>query len=225
MKRILIALLMLTFSLMACNRNINNSTDELRTLQHDGLERTYLLHVPSSYDENKATSLVLLFHGGGGNAENQQRTSGFNELANKEGFIVAYPNGTGKFSDKILTWNGGICCGYASENQIDDVGFIRALVTELQTQYNIDSKRIYATGFSNGGIMSYRLACEASDLFAAIAPVSGTQNFEACKPSEPVSLIHFHGTDDTHLPYNGGIGDDSTTQVSIHQLKPLLISG
>lgn len=207
-------LLALTFSLLACSRNVPApSADQTLTLTHAGLERTYILHVPSSYDESKPTPLLLSFHGGGGNAENQRRVSGFNELSDENGFIVAYPNGTGRLEDTILTWNGGNCCGYAVANNVDDVGFIRALVAELQSQYNIDPKRIYASGFSNGGIMSYRLACDAADIFAAISPVSGTQNYDPCEPSEPVSVIHIHGTDDSHLPYNGGKGDDSITQV------------
>lgn len=191
----------------------NPTTESTHTLSYDGLERTYILHVPTTYDRNRAAPLVLDFHGGAGNANNQMRNSKFGELADEKGFIVVYPNGTGRLEDKILTWNGGTCCGYAVTNQIDDVGFIRALIAELQSQYNIDPKRIYATGLSNGGIMSYRLACEGSDIFAAIAPVAGTQDYVQCNPSEPVSVIHFHGTDDTHLPYGGGRGDDSIAGV------------
>ncbi|MCC6299985.1 MAG: prolyl oligopeptidase family serine peptidase [Anaerolineales bacterium] len=214
MKRILLSLLALTFSLLACARTVPATpTDSTQSIMHDGIERTYILHVPASYDEDEPTPLVLAFHGGGGNAENQRRTSGFNDLADEKGFIVVYPNGSGRLEDAILTWNGGTCCGYASTNQIDDVGFVRAVIAELQAEYNIDPKRIYATGMSNGGIMSYRLACDAADIFAAIGPVSGTQNYAQCNPSEPVSVIHFHGTDDTHLPYDGGVGDDSLTQV------------
>ncbi len=156
----------------------------------------------------------MSFHGGTGNAENQRSVSNFNDLADEKGFILVYPNGTGRLSDdKILTWNGGACCGYAMTNNVDDVAFVRAIVADLQSSYNIDSKRIYATGLSNGGILSYRLACEAADLFAAIAPVSGTLNYKVCAPSEPVSLIHFHGTADQNLPYDGGYGPDSIADV------------
>jgi polyhydroxybutyrate depolymerase len=162
---------------------------------------------------------VLNFHGGGGDATNQWRVSGFNQLADQEGFIVVYPNGTGRLEDKVLTWNGGACCGYAMANNIDDVAFVRALVADLQANYNIDPKRIYATGLSNGGIMSYRLACEASDIFAAIGPVAGTLNYKRCEPSQPVSVIHFHGTDDTHLPYDGGYGPDSVAGVLFASVK------
>lgn len=236
-RKAIVAPVVLAFALLACARTtptfapstptattqlpsqpsstapIPSSGDITITLNFDGIERSYILHIPSSYDERKPTPLLLAFHGGGGNAENQRRVSGFNEIADKNGFIVVYLNGTGRLEDTILTWNGGDCCGYAARNNTDDVGFVRAVVAELQSQYNIDPKRIYATGFSNGGIMSYRLACEAADIFAAIGAVSGTMNYSDCKPSEPVSVIHFHGTDDTHLPYNGGRGDDSLTQV------------
>jgi len=145
--------------------------------------------------------------------------SGFNQLSDEKGFIVVYPNGTGRLGDKLLTWNGGTCCGYAMTNNIDDVGFVRALVADLQASYKIDPKRIYATGLSNGGIMSYRLACEASDLFAAIGPVAGTLNYKQCAPSQPVAIIHFHGTDDTYLPYEGGYGPDSVGGVLFASVK------
>lgn len=213
MRRFAFFLFVLVLGVGACTRKTSDGADPAHTLIVDGLERTYILHVPASYDGSQPVPLVLNFHGGGGNALNQWRVSGFNQLADEEGFIVVYPNGTGRLGDKVLTWNGGTCCGYAQENNVDDVAFIRALVAELQTSLNIDPKRIYATGMSNGGIMSYRLACEAADLFAAIGPVAGTLNHSPCIPSQPVSVIHFHGTDDTHLPYGGGIGSESVTGV------------
>lgn len=215
MKRLLFLALLLAalLSLTVCTRRTSEADDPMQTLTAGGLERTHLLHVPASYDESRPAALVLNFHGGGGDAVNQRRVSGFNALADEAGFIVVYPNGTGRLGDKALTWNGGTCCGYAMTNHIDDVAFVRALVADLRTKYNIDPKRIYATGLSNGGIMSYRLACEAADLFAAIAPVAGTQNLDPCQPSEAVSVIHFHGTDDAHLPYDGGVGPESITGV------------
>ncbi len=96
---------------------------------------------------------------------------------------------------------------------MDDVGFTRAIIADLQTIAAVDMQRIYATGMSNGGIMAYRLACEASDLIAAIGPVAGTQNFAPCAPQLPVSVIQFYGADDTHLPYEGGYGPDSLVDV------------
>ncbi|MBI5653073.1 MAG: polyhydroxybutyrate depolymerase, partial [Chloroflexi bacterium] len=135
---------------------------------------------------------------------NAARMTGFSALADKEQFIVVYPNGTGRLGDKILTWNVGNCCGYALDNMVDDVGFVRALIEKLKREYPIDPKRIYATGISNGGMMAYRLACELSDTLAAIAPVAGALYGE-CKPAHQVAVIAFHGTADQHVLYNGGV--------------------
>src|SRR6202142_2908971 len=223
MKRIFSALLALTFGVLACSRTFNStptpSTDSTHTLTFGGIQRTYVLHIPSSYDGNQPVPLVFDFHGGLGNALTQIRTSNFEPLAEQKDFIVVYPNGTGLLGDKLLTWNGGTCCGYAVNHNIDDVGFVRAIVAELESNYKIDPKRIYATGLSNGGIMSQRLACDASDLFAAIGPVSGTLNDPQCAPKEPVSVIEFHGRADQHLPYDGGIGDKSLADLSFVSVK------
>ncbi len=191
-----------------------------RTLTHDGLERSYILYIPASINWSRPVPIVFVFHGGTGNAESAIRMSGFNGVADQNGFIVVYPNGTGRLSDnKLLTWNGGTCCAYAQENNVDDVGFVRAIVADLQPLVNIDPKRIYATGMSNGGILSQRLACEAADLFAAIAPVSGTLNFSPCNPSQPISVIEFHGTADQKIPYSGGFGPESLVNVDFTSVQ------
>ena len=202
-------------ALLACARTVATpsvpltSGDIIRTLKHDNNERNYLLHVPLNFKTTEMVPLVLVFHGGGGNAENAVRMTGFSKLADEEGFLVVYPSGSGRLDDTLLTWNGGNCCGYALRQNMDDVGFVRSLLSDVQTLALIDPHRIYATGMSNGGIMSYRLACELSDVIAAIGPVAGTLNYDQCQPSHPVSVIHFHGTDDQHLPYTGGVGEDS----------------
>ncbi len=183
-----------------------------RTLTHGGVERSYLLHVPRGHDATRSAALVLVFHGGGGNAESTARLTEFDRLADEAGFLVVYPNGSGRVP-KVLTWNGGACCGYAQRTQADDVGFVRAIVADVGAVAAIDRKRIYATGLSNGAIMAYRLACEAADLIAAIAPVAGTQNVEQCAPPGPVALVHVHGTEDAHVPYSGGVGARSLTRV------------
>jgi polyhydroxybutyrate depolymerase len=220
MKRLLTPLLFSALLLLACSSTTSNvRADSLHTLTYDGLERTYILHVPPSYNELHPVPLVISLHGGGGNAGHQRRVSDFNRLADDKGFIVVYPNGTGQRQDAILTWNGGACCGYAMTNNVDDVGFIRALIAELSNAYAIDPKRIYVTGISNGGIMAYRLACEASDVIAAIAPVAGTLNYKPCQPTHPVAVLHIHGTDDTHLPYNGGVGSDSRVGVNFASVQ------
>lgn len=194
--------------------------ESTRTLPHDGLKRSYIVYVPAAVDWSRPVPLVFVFHGGTGNAESAIRMSGFNGVADQNGFIVVYPNGSGLLSDdKLLTWNGGSCCGSAQRNNVDDVGFVRAMVTDLQAQANIDVKRIYATGMSNGGILSQRLACEAADLFAAVAPVSGTLNFQPCDPSRPISLIEFHGTADQNILYNGGYGPKSIAKVDFASVQ------
>ena len=116
---------------------------------------------------------------------------------------MVYPDGTGRLRDRLLTWNSWNCCGFARSQNIDDVAFFRALLANLWAAYRIDMRRIYATGLSNGGMMTYRLACELSDQIAAIAPVAGALN-GSCSPSSPVSVIIFHGTDDEHVLFAGG---------------------
>jgi polyhydroxybutyrate depolymerase len=170
---------------------------------HAARTRTYTVHLPRGIGDEHAFPLVIVLHGGGGNSEHAARMSGFSALADQENFIVVYPNGTGRLGEVLLTWNAGNCCGYALDNNVDDVGFIRALIEKLQREYPIDAKRVYATGMSNGGMMSYRLACELSDKIVAIAPVAGALNVE-CKPTAPISVIAFHGTADQHVLFEGG---------------------
>ncbi|TXT34112.1 MAG: polyhydroxybutyrate depolymerase [Planctomycetota bacterium] len=134
------------------------------------------------------------------------RFSGMNEKADKAGFIAVYPSGTGRL-DKVLTFNGGNCCGYAERQKVDDVAFTRALLDDVAKTLPIDAKRVFATGMSNGGIISYRLASELSDRIAAIAPVGGPMG------------THFHGTDDKNAPFKGGRGEDSLTQTEFYSIE------
>jgi polyhydroxybutyrate depolymerase len=187
--------------------------DYEETIIAGGKIRNYLLHVPPSYD-GKKTPLVIVLHGGGGNAGSTAEMTGMNIKSDQAGFIAVYPNGTSRISDeKLLTWNAGNCCGYALDNNIDDVGFIRELIGKLERELSIDTARIYATGISNGGMMSYRLACELSDKIAAIAPVAGAMGMADCNPVNPVSVIIFHGTADDHVLYEGGT---PRTQLDTH---------
>jgi len=174
------------------------------SLTHGGRTRTYVIHIPPAYDGVKNLPLVILLHGGAGNANIAMRMSNMNAKADKMGFVVVYPNGTGRFEKRLLTWNVGNCCGYALDAKSDDVGFIRELIEKLENELKINSKRVYVTGISNGGMMSYALACELSDKIAAIGVVSGALDYEKCQPKEPVSVLIIHGTDDEHVLYNGG---------------------
>ena len=177
-----------------------------------GRERTYLVHVPPSYDGSRPFPLVLSYHGGGTNAKVQARFSGLDKKADSAGFIVVHPNGTGR-SASLLTWNAGKCCLYAMLHRVDDVAFTRALLDDVATHLSIDPRRVYATGISNGGMMAHRLGCELSSRIAAIAPISGTLGVAACAPSRPVPVMHFHGTDDRFVNYEGGFGPKSRTKV------------
>lgn len=187
--------------------------DYTRTLHHEGQTRSYLVHVPAKYDPKQPTPVVLVFHGAMTDASITVRFTGLNEKSDKEGFIAVYPNGTGRLK-RMLTWNGGNCCGSAQLNKVDDVGFIRALLDDLAKVANVDAKRVFATGISNGGILCYRLASELSDRIAAIAPVSGTMGMATCNPKRPVSVMHFHGTDDKFVPIQGGPGERTLALVN-----------
>jgi polyhydroxybutyrate depolymerase len=181
------------------------SQEATERLSVDGRDRYYRVHLPPGYDGSTPYPLVLVLHGGGGHATNVEKMSGMSELADREGFIAVYPNGTGLLRYRLLTWNAvDNCCGYAHEHDVNDVAFFRALIEQLQQDYNIDPNRIFVTGISNGGMMAYRLGCEMADTFAAIAPVAGAMNLEVCDPRQPVSVIVFHGMDDQHVLYEGG---------------------
>ncbi len=190
------------------NRRLQNweggSGQPLSQLQAGGLTRNYYLYVPPGYSPKRKTPLVIMLHGGGGNAHNAEAVAQMIPAAREKGVLVVYPNGTGPLKDRLLTWNADNCCGYALDHQVDDVGYIRALISRLEQEYNIDPKRIYATGLSNGGMMTYKLGCELSDKLAAIAPVAGALNDPQCKPKAPLSVIAFHGTSDLHVLYQGG---------------------
>jgi polyhydroxybutyrate depolymerase len=172
------------------------------SLEFGGLTRTYLIHVPPGTDATTPLPLVFVLHGATESNEGVEQLSGMSARADAEHFLAVYPNGTGRISD-IPTWNAGNCCGYAAANQIDDIGYFRALLAELERDYAIDRKRVYFTGISNGAMMSYRVACEMSDEVAAISPVEGALNVD-CHPSSAVSVLIFHGTADHLVPFDGG---------------------
>lgn len=164
------------------------------TLSSGGATRHYLLHVPTSYQPGNPAALILNFHGYTSNSGQEQNLSNMSAKADREGFIVAYPDGLNN------TWHDGP----GAEGKADQQ-FIRDLIAALESQYSIDPKRIYATGISNGGGMSNRLGCDMADVIAAIAPVAGAYNFwQNCQPARPVPVLAFHGLDDNIVPYEGG---------------------
>ncbi len=176
------------------------------SIPHGGMDRTYLLHLPTGYDGMTELPLVLAMHGGFGNAYSIEYQSKLSIKADTENFIVVYPEGVVGGVLNISSWNAGWCCGYASNSNVDDVGFIDALLDTLINLYAVDTNRIYATGMSNGGFMSYRIGCELSERIAAIAPVAASMSIVDCNPSRPVPVMDFHSYIDTHIPFDGGIG-------------------
>jgi polyhydroxybutyrate depolymerase len=176
------------------------------TLRHGGRDRTWIVHVPPGAAAGAPLPVVLVFHGGGGNAHGQQAWSRLDAIADREGFLAVYPDGTGRFGRRLLTWNAGSCCGYARDNGVDDVGFVLALLDDLATRTAVDRRRVYATGMSNGAMMSYRLAAEASDRIAAVAPVAGAMVMTPPPPARSVPVMHIHSVDDPRAPYAGGPG-------------------
>ncbi|ADB37543.1 extracellular catalytic domain type 1 short-chain-length polyhydroxyalkanoate depolymerase [Spirosoma linguale] len=183
------------------------------TLWHQGQTRIYWVHIPPAYAKTDTSlPLVVALHGGGGSGQQFEAQSKLSEKADKEGFIVVYPDGLQNPGVlKLRTWNAGNCCGQiASVKQTDDVGFIRKLIDKLTTTYRIDPKRVYATGHSNGAMLCYRLACEFPDKLAAIAANAGTMQLKTtCQPSRVLSILHIHSRQDNNVPYTGGIGSRS----------------
>lgn len=179
-------------------------TDSRQTLRVGGLDRSYVLRLPTSRVGGKPLPLVLVLHGGGGNADYAERMTDFTPLAMQEGFAVAYPEGSSRFSGRLLTWNAGHCCGYAMERSIDDVAFIDALLDRLIAEYGIDPRRIYVTGMSNGGMMAHRLGIALPHRIAAIAPVVAALFGDEAQPTQPVAALMINGEQDRSVPFAGG---------------------
>ena len=170
----------------------------------DGRTRTYLVHVPPKYDPKKPTPVVLIFHGAMANAAITVLFTGLSEKADAAGFIAVYPNGTGRATgNTLLTWNAGNIKGLLGVFQPNDLAFVRRLLDELPSQVNVDRKRIFATGMSNGAMMCYHVAAAMPDRIAAIAPVAGTMTADSVKLARPVPVMHFHGVKDMLVPFAG----------------------
>jgi polyhydroxybutyrate depolymerase len=177
--------------------------DRTVTMTHDGVERTAIVHAPGLDD---AAPLVLVLHGKSGTGEDAQNRYGWDPLADAEGFVVAYPQGINR------QWNLAVRAG------TDDVGFLLALLDDLEATYPIDPERVYVAGMSNGAFMAYRLACEAPDRIAAIGPVAGSLAGE-CPDATPVSVLHVHGLADELVPFAGGPGIQG---LNIPPVEPVL---
>lgn len=196
--------------------------DYRASLEHGGRTRPYRLYVPASYRADQPAPLLVALHGGGGSMDYMGRDDyyGLLSFAERTGQVLVLPNGISRLrSGMLATWNAGDCCGAARDAQVDDVGYIRAVVERVQGQLNIDARRIRATGMSNGAMMAYRLACELPGLFTAIAAVAGTDNTRSCTPAQPVSVLHIHARNDSHVLYEGGAGPDAVDRALITDFR------
>jgi polyhydroxybutyrate depolymerase len=178
------------------------ATDAVHSLSHGGRERSYLLH---DFSGGRKAPLVLVLHGGGGNARNAAEMTGFDRIAARERLIVIYANGTSaRERGRMLTWNAGHCCASAMRSNVDDVGFLAAIVDRLVASGRVDASRVFVTGMSNGGMMAHRFARERPDLIAALAPVVGAVFGDEPAPGGPVAAFVVVGADDERVPGDGG---------------------
>ena len=189
---------LLLIALSAPGGNFLAVGDHSRELKIGETFRSYSVHIPPSYDPARPTPVVLVFHSAMMNGNLMARFCGLSEKADRCGFVVVYANGTGS-TPLFLYWDAGGVRGRVS----DDVGYVARLLDDLATVVNVDPKRVFAAGMSNGAMMCYRLAAELSDRIAAIAAIAGTMAIEDCRPRRPVPVIHFHGTKDGLVLYGG----------------------
>jgi len=181
----------------SCNGLRPQPLDADWTIQSGGMARVAHVHVPASYDPTRPIPVVLNFHGYTSDGTQQELLSNMIAKADAAGFVAVHPEGYHN------SWNAGACCGDAASMKLDDVQFVRDLLDALEHDVCVDAKRVYATGMSNGGFLSHRLACELSDRIAAVAPVAGVLGISSCTPGRPVPVMHFHGTADMLVPYDG----------------------
>jgi polyhydroxybutyrate depolymerase len=187
-------------------------TTMVQSMTFGGRERTWRVRLPAGYD-GSPRPIVFVLHGGFGSAEQiQTRQAAFDPIAERERAIVVYANGIAADESatnplaRAQTWNAGACCGPAATQNVDDVGFLTAVLDRVEAEACVDKRRVFFTGMSNGGMMSYRMGCERADRVTAIAPVAGSLQLATCAPSRKVPIFVVHGTLDESVPYNGGMG-------------------
>lgn len=204
MKKIINILLIVIF---ICT-SIEMKSQTTGSFLYDGINRSYIVYTPSSFVPGSSLPLLFVLHGFTQSAQSIMDVSGFNRVADTSNFIVVYPNGVGN------AWNTN--SGMTGGSTADDIGFISALTDTMISTYGIDTTRVYSCGFSAGGYMSHRLACESSRCYAAVASVAGTMSsvaFSACNPARVVSVMQIHGTSDAVVSYTGGFGGVSVDDV------------
>lgn len=215
-----LGLTILVFLLSACSGSLPSANikgpsnfKQRMELVTGGFQRFYRVHVPLAYDGSTLSPLVVVIHGAFDNAKGMEKFSGFSQLADRENFIVLYPEGIGIFG-YLQHWNAGHCCGKAADDQIDDVGYLAKAIEDVCLRLSVDRNRVYMVGFSNGGMMTYRFAAERTDVLAAAAPIAasigGCANADGPewvipKPKKPLPIIIIHGMDDDDIPFDGGV--------------------
>ena len=190
-----------------------------------GFRRSYLLHTPQGYDSTGPLPLIVALHGGFSTALDMEKETGFSEIADREKFFVAYPNGIGLFG-RLQHWNAYHCCGFSMRWGIDDVQFVSMVIDRIRTQVKIDSSRIYIVGYSNGGMLGYLYAARNPDIVAAVAGIATTIGSRSSpdepeiridRPHAPVPVIAFHGLMDQIVPYGGGRLNSPYWYVSVRE--------
>ena len=198
-------------NLEECYSNNNN-----QSIVHDGVNREYVLYIPNSYDGTSFVPLILNFHGFGGSASDYMQEADMRSLAEVDTFILVYPQGS--CLEGSSHWNP---CPTGGDNKsdADDFGFVESMIAEISSQYNVDMERIYAAGYSNGGMMAYGLANYKSDLIAAVASVSGTMLDCTGSTNHPMPVAHLHGTSDSVVSYNGSTDWNSVQSTLDHWIN------
>jgi polyhydroxybutyrate depolymerase len=177
----------------------------LHTITIEGMQaRTYYLNIPPNYTATTPVPLLIGLHGLGGSAPIFRVQSNMDIFTNDANVISVFPNGFGETAGTVNSWNAGSCCGLSQISETNDVKLISAIIQNMKSNYSIDPKNVWAVGFSNGGMMSYRLACELSEKITAIGVGASSLMRGTCSPPNPVSLIHIHGGLDNKVPLTGG---------------------
>jgi polyhydroxybutyrate depolymerase len=222
MKKSILLFIFLVTIFSSCEKDYNKNPDEcsynnnVQSIVYDGINREYVLYIPDSYDGTSSVPLMLNFHGFGGSASDYMQEADMRSLAEVDTFILVYPQGS--CLEGSSHWNP---CPTDGDNKstADDVGFVEFMISEISSQYNTDMERIYAAGYSNGGMMAYGLANYKSDLIAAVASVSGTMLDCTGPTSHPMPVVHLHGTSDSVVSYNGSIDWNSVQSTLDHWIN------
>ena len=220
-KSILLFIFLLTI-FSSCEKDDNKdpvecySNNNAQSIVNDGVNREYVLYIPDSYDGTYSVPLMLNFHGFGGSASDYMKEADMRSLAEVDTFILVYPQGS--CLDGSSHWNP---CPTGGDNKsdADDFGFVESMINKISSKYNLDMGRIYAAGYSNGGMMAYGLANYKSDLIAAVASVSGTMLNCTGSTNHPMPVIHLHGTSDDVISYNGSTDWNSVQSTLDHWIN------